>query len=474
MRKRVNYIPYLYSNDSVIQNALTVHRMNRCIRSPSTSSGRMGARVLVYVFITILGFCLINIAQAAVVSISPEQDLQQQLNFAQTGDHLILKQGEYQGNFIINKSLVLSGEQGAIIDAQGQGHALEIKATHVVIHDLNIQNWGHNLTNLDAGIFVNKTAENIQIYNNYFLGDGSGIWVDSSPNIQIINNKIEGNESIRSSDRGNGIHLSHVSGALVKDNEVWHTRDGIYIETSNGNELNGNYLHDLRYGIHYMYSYTNTVTKNHTKNTRTGYALMQSKFLTVTHNRSENDVNYGMLMNFITKSIIENNTVIGVQNMRNAQMQHSQQRYQPEGKALFIYNSLFNKVHGNVLADSDIGIHLTAGSEDNVFTGNAFISNTKQVKYVANRTQDWSLEQKGNYWSDYLGWDMDGDGIGDVIYEPNDGIDRLLWKYPTAKLLFNSPAIEVLRWVQRQFPVLKSPGIVDSHPLMLSPMEKAH
>jgi len=200
---------------------------------------------------------------------------------------------------------------------------------------------------------------------------------------------------------------------------------------------------------------------------------MQSKFLTVTDNLSENDVNYGMLLNFITKSTIKNNKVIGVQNMRNSQMKHSQQRYQPEGKALFIYNSLFNDIHNNILAESDIGIHLTAGSEDNTFTGNAFVSNTKQVKYVANRTQDWSLKQQGNYWSDYLGWDMDGDGKGDVAYEPNDGVDRLLWKYPTAKLLFNSPAIEILRWVQRQFPVLKSPGIMDSYPLMHQPMEQA-
>ena len=424
--------------------------------------------------VILLSSSLMNIAYATVVLISPEQNLQQQLDDAKTGDHLILSAGIYSGNFIINKSIELSTEQGAIIDGQGQGHALEIKAVNVKIHNLKIQNWGHNLTNLDAGIFVNKTAENTQIRNNHFKGDGSGLWIDSAQNIQIINNKIEGNDTMRSSARGNGIHLSHVSGALVKGNEVWHTRDGIYIETSNGNELNGNYMHDLRYGIHYMYSYTNLITKNHTENTRTGYALMQSKFLTVTDNRSENDVNYGMLLNFITKSTIENNTIIGVQNMRNAQMVHSKQGYKPEGKALFIYNSLFNKIHNNMVADSDIGIHLTAGSEDNTFTGNAFIGNNKQVKYVSNRTQDWSLDKQGNYWSDYLGWDMNDDGIGDVAYEPNDGIDRLLWKYPTAKLLFNSPAIEVLRWVQRQFPVLKSPGIMDRHPLMKNPLEQTH
>ncbi|NOQ93144.1 MAG: nitrous oxide reductase family maturation protein NosD [Methylophaga sp.] len=426
-------------------------------------------RINLSIVLLVLGMSLLHGASASVISVNADQDLQHQLDIAHAGDHIILDAGIYLGNFIINKSLELSGKQGAIIDGQAQGHTLEINAKNVVIQNLKVQNWGHNLTTLDAGVFVNTLAEHALIKNNNFVGNSSGIWVDATPNIQILNNTIEGNEAVRSPDRGNGIHLYNVKGALVKGNEVWHTRDGIYMDTSNGNELNGNFLHDLRYGIHYMYSYTNIVTKNHTKNTRTGYALMQSKFLTVTDNISENDVNYGMLLNFITKSTIKNNKVIGVQNMRNSQMQHSQQRYQPEGKALFIYNSLFNEIHNNILTDSDIGIHITAGSEDNTFTGNSFIGNTKQVKYVANRTQDWSVKQQGNYWSDYLGWDMDGDGKGDVAYEPNDGIDRLLWKYPTAKLLFNSPAIEILRWVQRQFPVLKSPGIMDSYPLMHQP-----
>lgn len=408
------------------------------------------------------------------IMITPQHDLQQQIVDAKEGDHLILSAGLYQGNFVIDKPLKLSSKDDAIVDGNGHGHTLEIKANNVIIEGMIIQNWGHNLTDLDAGIFVNTTAENTLIQNNHFHGDVSGVWVDAAPNIHIINNTIEGNKSLRSPDRGNGIHLYNVSGALIKDNEIWHTRDGIYIDTSNGNELNGNYIHDLRYGIHYMYSYHNIVTNNHTKNTRTGYALMQSKFLTVINNISENDVNYGILMNFITKSTIENNKVIGVQNMRHAQMKHAKNSYQPEGKALFIYNSLFNKIHNNIFAESDIGIHLTAGSKDNTFMNNAFVSNTKQVKYVAMQTQDWSLEQQGNYWSDYLGWDMDGDGKGDIAYEPNDGIDRLLWKYPTAKLLFNSPAIEVLRWVQRQFPVLKSPGIVDSYPLMRQPQFKGN
>ena len=88
------------------------------------------------------------------------------------------------------------------------------------------------------------------------------------------------------------------------------------------------------------------------------------------------------------------------------------------------------------------------------------------MKYVAIRYQEWSHEGKGNYWSDYLGWDRNSDGIGDVPYEPNDNVDRLLWMYPQVRLLMHSPSIELLRLVQRAFPVVKYPGVQDSYPLM--------
>ncbi|MEH6823115.1 MAG: nitrous oxide reductase family maturation protein NosD [Motiliproteus sp.] len=413
-------------------------------------------------------------AHAQQLKVTPEQSLQQVLDNAQTADQLLLEPGLYRGNFHIDKALTLTGQAGVILDGGGVHSTLTLNAENIRIEQLRINNWGDNLTNLDAGIFVTTQARGAVIQHNRFQGITSGIWVDATQDIQILNNQIEGDLSTRSQDRGNGIHLFNVGGALVKNNEVWHTRDGIYIDTSNGNELNGNFLHDLRYGVHYMYSYTNKVINNHTRNTRTGYALMQSKYLTVSNNRSEDDQNYGMLINFITHSTIDANQITGVQTGRNPHLlENASQITGAEGKALFIYNSVFNRITNNQFNDSDLGIHMTAGSEDNVISGNSFIRNKEQVKYVSNRNQEWSEEGKGNYWSDYLGWDMNDDGIGDTLYEPNDGIDKLLWKYPAVKVLLNSPAVETLRWVQRQFPVLKSPGVVDSAPLMHAPFSPA-
>jgi nitrous oxidase accessory protein len=408
-------------------------------------------------------------AQARVWQVGPGAvALQTALDRAADGDHLQLSAGLYRGSFVLDRALRISGQAGTVLDGLDQGDVLRVRAAGVVIEHLTIRNSGHNLTQMNAGIFVERTADGTIIRNNTLDGNLFGIWLDACKRPQVLNNRIHGEPQRRSQDRGNGIHLYSVRHGIIADNEVWETRDGIYIDTSEYNRLADNYLHDLRYGVHYMYSYHNTVTGNLTRRTRTGYALMQSRYLTVTNNRSEQDSNYGILMNFITNSTIANNRITGTRRGR-AYATGGAGIMGAEGKALFIYNAPFNDMRGNYLQGADIGIHLTAGSEGNRIHGNAFLNNRVQVKYVANRLQEWSYQGRGNYWSDYLGWDLDSDGIGDRPYIPNDAVDKLLWKYPLARLLMSSPAIETLRWVQQQFPVLRPPGVRDSFPLMKVP-----
>jgi nitrous oxidase accessory protein len=376
-----------------------------------------------------------------------------------------LPAGEYLGSFSIDRPLQIRCEPGAVLDAQGQGNALLIEAADVVLEGCTLRNWGRDLTAMNAGVFIGREAHGAVIRDNHLQGPGFGIWVDGSHDVRLIGNAIQGDPSVRSQDRGNGIHLYAARGAQVIGNRVRDTRDGIYIDTTNGGRLEGNTLEDLRYGIHYMFSNDNQVIGNLTRRTRTGYALMQSRKLTVIGNRSEQDENYGILMNYITYSTLHDNVVSDVRSGATGDSMISG----AEGKALFIYNSLFNSIEHNHFQGSAMGIHLTAGSEDNRIAGNAFVDNQQQVKYVASRTQEWSVDGRGNYWSDYLGWDRNDDGLGDVAYEPNDNVDRLLWLYPQVRLLMHSPGIELLRWVQRAFPVMKSPGVQDSHPLMQLP-----
>lgn len=401
-----------------------------------------------------------------------ERDIQAVLDRLPPGATLRIPAGRHIVHLHIRKPVTLTGDAGAILDGEGHGDVIRISAPNVTIRGLTIVNSGRNLTHMNAGIFVERGAERVTIRDNRLDNNAFGIWLDACKGPRVIGNKVHGIPEIRSQDRGNGIHLYSVTEAEIRGNEIWETRDGIYIDTSQNNVLADNLLHDLRYGVHYMYSYSNKVIGNRTYNTRTGYALMQSKYLTVLDNESDRDSNYGMLMNYITYSTIAGNRVHDVQE-GTGYVTGGDGVTGAEGKAIFIYNSQFNEIRDNLFADSDIGIHLTAGSEDNTVFGNSFLRNRVQVKYVATRDQDWSHEGRGNFWSDYLGWDLDADGIGDKQYEPNDAVDHLLWKYPIARILMSSPAIETLRWVQEQFPVLKPQGVRDSAPLMLPPEEHA-
>ncbi|MFT5653836.1 MAG: nitrous oxidase accessory protein [Psychromonas sp.] len=400
---------------------------------------------------------------AAVLTIKSTDNLQQQLDSASAGDTLQLGAGEYRGNFVIRHGITLIGKENTTINALGKGHALRLLTSNISIKNLNIINWGDNLTAQNAAIYVGQKSDHLIIKNNSLKGDGFGIWVQDSDQILIKNNHIQGNPKLRSADRGNGIQLSVVTNADVVGNDVSVTRDGLYIISSQNSLLRNNSLHDLRYGVHYMYSYDNKVLNNLTYNTRAGYALMSSKNLQVSGNESRNSEDYGMLLNFITSSTIDHNSI------KNVWTKAEHKVLGRQGKGLFVYNSAYNTIIYNTINTAEIGIHLTAGSEKSKIFGNSFINNPVQVKYVSNKKQEWSHNGRGNYWSNYLGWDLDNNGTGDTPFEPNDGIDKLIWQYPEAKVLLDSPAVLLLRWIQKQFPVLKPAGVKDSFPLMLPP-----
>ncbi len=399
---------------------------------------------------------------AKTIEINPSQDLQATVDLASDGDSIKLLAGEYHGNFVINKALHLSSDGAATINAQGQGNGFTLLASHITIDGLNIVNWGGDLSEQNAAIYSDKKASHIILKNNKLKGQGFGIWLQKGEHLKVLNNVIEGDPSLRSADRGNGIQLSIVKHVEVMNNDVSHTRDGLYIISSQHNILKNNTMHDLRYGIHYMYSHSNKVLDNLAYNTRAGYALMSSKYLTVSGNETRDSEDYGFLMNFITYSKITNNTI------KNVWTKPENKVLGRDGKGLFVYNSGYNSITYNTVDTAEIGIHLTAGSEKTKVYGNRFINNPTQVKYVVNREEEWSFEGEGNFWSNYLGWDLNNDGRGDVAFEPNDSIEKIVWKYPEAKVLLDSPAIVILRWIQGQFPILKPAGVKDSFPLMHS------
>ncbi|MCW8955710.1 MAG: right-handed parallel beta-helix repeat-containing protein, partial [Gammaproteobacteria bacterium] len=166
---------------------------------------------------------------AIPLQVAPEgPGLQQVIDKASPGDVIEIAAGNYVGNFIIDKTLTLHGREGAVLDGNELGDVLRVRAPDVVIRGLTIQNSGSDLTYMNAAVFVERSAARIRLQDNRIDTAGFGIWLDASTDARVINNRVSGHLDVRSQDRGNGIHLYAVTGALVEGNEIWHARDGIY------------------------------------------------------------------------------------------------------------------------------------------------------------------------------------------------------------------------------------------------------
>jgi nitrous oxidase accessory protein len=279
-----------------------------------------------------------------------------------------------------------------------------------------------------------------------------GVTVWGARDAIVRDNVIRGRHDLRISEQGDGVSIWNAPGTRVEGNDIAQSRDGVRAVTGRDVAIIGNTFQDLRFAVHFMYTNDSEVSRNRSTGNDLGYALMFSGNLTVRNNLSENDRDHGIALNYANDSQFVGNVV------RNG-----------GDKCVFIYNSNKNTFRGNIFEGCGIGIHFTAGSEGNAISGNGFIANRVQVMYVSTRRVDWSHEGRGNYWSDNPAFDLDGDGIADQPYRPNDIVDRVVWAVPLAKLLLNSPAVQVVRWAQAQFPAISPGGVVDGAPLMRPP-----
>jgi nitrous oxidase accessory protein len=412
-----------------------------------------------FLWVSLLALLLAATAHAA-------DTLEETVAAALPGATVVVTAGVHRGHLRLDKSITLAGEPGAVLDGQGQGDVLRISATNVTVRGLTLRHSGTDLTAMNAGIYVERKARDIVLEGNRIEDSLFGVYLDGAANVRVVHNVVRGMSRLRVSDRGDGIHLWNDTGCTIEGNDVADARDGIYVYVSSGNTIARNVVHGVRYGVHYMYSQHNLVLGNISRGNLAGYALMSSHDLKVIGNSSEDEGSYGFLLNYISNSEIAGNRVrriTGQNDDAGGTIEGT------EGKGLFVYLSQFNSFHDNLVADSQIGIHVTAGSENNRLWANRFEDNRLQVKYVQSLAQEWSERGRGNFWSDYLGWDLDADGTGDIPFRPNDGVDVLLWKYPSARNLMTSPSVLLMRYVQRAFPVFTPPAVQDSHPLMKAP-----
>lgn len=354
-----------------------------------------------------------------------------------------MRGGNYSERLEIAKSVHLKGINRPVISVE-KGPIIEVTSPGVTIEGFTLRFGGSGPSSKNTAIVIDKKAKGAIVRDNRLLNVRFGVWNVEGRDIRIENNVIEGMKALSKNARGNCVNLTGSQRVHILNNRMSHCRDGIYMEICHDATVVGNEIKDSRYAVHTMWVDRGKFNNNKVYNNLVGLAIMYTKRSQINGNISYGNLTHGLLFIQAIRSEIRSNAVIG------------------NTKGIFFYNSVYNDLTSNLVMNNQLGLHNWGGSVDNKITGNSFIRNEIQVKFVAGKSQSWD----GNYWSDYIGWDMTGDGVGDYPYESNSVVDYILWRYPVAKFLYTSPSLQMLWVLEKQFPLFQVPRVVDNSPSM--------
>ncbi len=128
------------------------------------------------------------------------------------------------------------------------------------------------------------------------------------------------------------------------------------------------------------------------------------------------------------------------------------------------------RIEHNLLAYNEIGFTAVPSSVNDILIGNDFENNYRQVSVLGGgslKQLTWSLNGRGNHWSDYAGYDRNGDGIGDIAYAPRNIYGMLSDLNDRLDLLVYSPAATSINFAVNALPMFAPPPMfADASPLM--------
>ncbi len=394
--------------------------------------------------VLVTGLCLL----IPVVAAAGFPALQPLIDKTPPDGRLVPPPGTYAGPVTIDFPMTLDGEGKVVIDGGGEGSVLYLDTDGAVIRNLHLTNSGISHNNIDAGIQVRG---NFNVIKDCVIDDCLfGIDLQQSNN-NIIRRNTVSSKPFTLGQRGDSIRLWYCFDNKVEKNICRDARDMV-VWYSSGNEIKGNTQTDSRYSLHFMYSKYNLVENNYFRNNTVGIFLMYSDGVVIRNNHilhSAGPTGVGIGFKETSDLLVENNEILYCASGLYIDLSP----FQPDTE---------NKFLNNTLAYNGIGIRFLNDWHGNVFMGNRFAGNLTQVAVSGGKTANHN-QWLDNYWSDYEGFDQDGDGVGDTPHEIYAYADRIWHDSPYAQFFKGSPLLEVLDFLERLVP-LSDPDLLVRDP----------
>jgi nitrous oxidase accessory protein len=405
-------------------------------------------------FVLVVALLLVGSARSA--QWPPIQEI---IDAATPGDLLLLEPGVYAGPLRLEMPLTIDGGDQVIIDGGGKGSVVYLDTDGATLKNLRLRNSGESHNDIDAGVQVRgnfNVIRDLQIEDCLF-----GIDLQQSEHCVVRRNRIS-SKPFELGQRGDAVRLWYSFHNRIEENEVVDSRDMV-VWYSADNEIRGNRGRNCRYSLHFMYSRYNLVEDNSYYDNAVGIFVMYSDGVVLRNNliaHAAGPTGVGIGFKETSDLVIEGNQVLYCASGLYIDVSP----FQPE---------TVNRFEHNLVAYNGVGARFLNDWHGNEFVSNNFVGNLTQIAVGGGGGAERHLWD-GNHWSDFEGFDRDGDGVGDTPHELYSYADRIWQDHVHAQFFKGSPLLEVLDFLERLAPFSQPRRLLaDPRPMVHSVLPEA-
>jgi len=301
-------------------------------------------------------FLLLNGASARVVNLNTTGEfdtIQAAVDNASDGHHLIVNEGDYTENVLLNKTLTLTANGTVTVNANDTNKPV----FNVTAHNTQIR--GFTIINGSHGICLDSSNNSI-ISNNTITSKDTGILLEYSDNCTISNNTVVNNDKV-------GIHL-HESGTniIINNMVTGNNWDGIGLGGIGGRSSNNIIINNLvtsnGVGVNLATNVRGNIINNNIITNNRVFGMVLGEYApntSITNNNISNNNGSGIYLYGSDSCTISNNTITN-----------------NNGSGIYLYGSDSCTISNNTITNNEHGIRLLYGPKNSSITSNTITNNT--------------------------------------------------------------------------------------------------